>query len=154
MLTRCRDSDRACMPPSQISSQIWPDFSSSISNPFQFFSIENEGGEEDNQRVRRFNGRSIDGNAQFLPRYFQREGEGAANISIGPSIIVLWNSPYSFEADLPSLNLNSITPDLYSLFPMNIQTVRGERKSPPPAHSPLLPSACTLFPPSIEYPKN
>lgn len=152
MLTQCRD--RACISLSQISSQIWPDFSSSISNPFQFFSIENEGGEEDNQRVRRFNGRSIDGNAQFLPRYFQREGEGAANISIGPSIIVLWNSPYSFEADLPSLNLNSITPDLYSLFPMNIQTVRGERKSPPPAHSPLLPSACTLFPPSIEYPKN
>lgn len=104
--------------------------------PSSFFSIENEGGEEDNQRVRRFNGRSIGGNAQFLPRYFQREGEGAANISIGPSIIVLWNSPYSFEADLPSLNLNSITPDLYSLFPMNIQTVRGEEESPPPAHSP------------------
>lgn len=122
--------------------------------PSSFFSIENEGGEEDNQRVRRFNGRSIDGNAQFLPRYFQREGEGAANISIGPSIIVLWNSPYSFEADLPSLNLNSITPDLYSLFPMNIQTVRGEEESPPPAHSPPPPSACTLFPPSIEYPKN
>lgn len=50
---------------------------------------------------------------------------GAANISIGASIIILWNSPYSFEADLPSLNLNSITPDLYSLFPMNIQTVTG-----------------------------
>lgn len=81
---------------------------------------------------------------------------GAANISIGASIIILWNSPYSFEADLPSLNLNSITPDLYSLFPMNIQTVtgrgggEGRGRDPPPGPTP--PS--TLFPPSIEYPKN
>lgn len=107
--------------------------------PSIFFRSKTRGGEEDNQRVRRFNGRSIDGNAQFLPRYFQREGEGAANISIGPSIIVLWNSPYSFEADLPSLNLNSITPDLYSLFPMNIQTVRGGGGEPAAGPLPPLP---------------
>lgn len=50
-----------------------------------------------------------------------------------------------FRADLPSLNLNSITPDLYSLFPMNIQTATGRRRGA---------GGGTLFPPSIEYPKN
>lgn len=52
-------------------------------------------------------------------------------------IIILWNSPYSFSRP-PFLNLNSITPDLYSLFPMNIQTGRETHPRPPPSLPPSL----------------